>query len=443
MTAAHRYRIGVDIGGTFTDVVLLRSDGALEIRKILSTPDDYSRGIAGCLAELLAELGIAPGTIDSIAHATTVATNTILEHKGARTGLVTTRGFRDVLEMRRLRIPVLYDLRYEKPAPLVPRRAPVRGRRAGGPARRRLGAARRGDVERVARALEAAGVEAVAVSLLHAYANPGHERRIAERLAGAPRRQVLRDLLDRHPAGDPRIRADQHGGRQRLRRSAGAALSRLAHPPARRGRAALPDPDHAVSSAASWRSRRRRQSRPIWSNPGPAAGVIACARVSRAADLANTISFDMGGTTAKAAMVENGEPVKTTEYEVASGINLSSRLVKGGGYPIRLPFVDVSEIGAGGGSIIALDDRGVITVGPESAGSDPGPVCYARGGKAPTLTDALVAIGFINPHSARGRNVPDRRRDGAGRAASSGSRRLSAKPWRTRPTGCSPSPARP
>jgi N-methylhydantoinase A len=405
MAAAHRYRIGVDIGGTFTDVVVLRSDGALEIRKVLSTPDDYSRGIAGCLAELLAEMGVAPAAIDSIAHATTVANNAILEHKGARTGLVTTRGFRDVLEMRRLRIPVLYDLRYEKPAPLVPRALRFEVGERVGPRGEVWEPLDDDDVERVARALEAAGVEAVAVSLMHAYANPSHERRIAQRLQA-----VLGDRSFVTCSTDilPEIREYERTSTAVVNAYVGPLVQRyLASLTRRLAEVGLGCPIQVMVSSGGVMALETASTKPAYLvESGPAAGAIACARVSRAADLANTISFDMGGTTAKAAMVENGQAVKTTEYEVASGINLSSRLVKGGGYPIRLPFVDVSEIGAGGGSIIALDDRGVITVGPESAGSDPGPVCYARGGKAPTLTDALVAIGFINPHSLVGGTFP-------------------------------------
>ena len=174
---------------------------------------------------------------------------------------------------------------------------------------------------------------------------------------------------------------------------------------------------------------------------GPAAGVVACAFLARAAGIPNVISLDMGGTTAKAAILEDGLPVKTSEYEVGAGINLSSRLIKGGGYAIRLPFIDLSEIGAGGGSLVAVDEFGMLHVGPESAGADPGPACYGLGGEEPTLTDALVVLGYLNPEYLTGGAVADRRRRGHARGRVR-SRRCSTR-TRSRPrTASSSSPSR-
>lgn len=398
-------RIGVDIGGTFTDVVALGDRGEVITRKVPSTPEDYSRGIAEGIAALLAELGAPPQAVKGVVHATTVATNTILEGKGALTALVTTEGFGDVLEMRRLRIPVLYDLQYRKPAPLAPRHLRFEvGERlaADGSVRAPLNPA---EVERIAAALDAAGVEAVAVSFLHAYANPEHE---------AAAERILREHLDeriyisRSSAILPEIREYERTSTAVVNAYVGPVVQRYLRSLAGRLSAlGISCPLDLMHSAGGITRIEVAEQRPAYLvESGPAAGVIACARVARAVREQNVISFDMGGTTAKAAIIEQGEPARTTEYEVGAGINLSSRLVKGGGYPIKLPFIDVSEIGAGGGSLIRVDEHGRVTVGPESAGAYPGPVCYGFGGTGATLCDALVTLGYINPARLVGGALP-------------------------------------
>ncbi len=403
MDGTTQYSIGCDIGGTFTDLVLVGTDGSVRTHKVSSSPDDYSRGIVEGIGELLREEGVAVDAIDAVSHATTVATNTILEQKGARTGLITTKGFRDVLEMRRLRIPVLYDLQYDKPPPLVRRRF-----------RREVAERTRWDgsietpvdakeVADAARFLRDAGVSAVAIAFLHSYANPENERKAAaivrsimgdnayvtsssailpeireyERFStavvngyvGPTVRHYLESLIGR-------LRELGLRGALRIMQSNGGVMA---------AEAAIAKPAYIVES-------------------GPAAGVIACARVARQAGLENVISFDMGGTTAKAAIIENGRPAMTTEYEIGAGINLSSKLVKGGGYAIKLPFIDVSEIGAGGGSLVSIDSGGSLRVGPRSAGAVPGPACYGLGNTEPTFSDAMVVLGYLNPrHLVGGR----------------------------------------
>ena len=400
-----RFRVGVDVGGTFTDVVLLGDDGRMVACKVSSTPEDYSRGIAEGLAAVLAESGATPDDLISLVHATTVATNTILEQKGARTGLVTTRGFRDVLEMRRLRIPVMYDLQYEKPPPLVPRRLRREVDERLGPdgsVRRELD---RASLDAAVAQLRREGVEAVAVSLLHAYANPAHERLVAERLReGFPNGLYVTcssDIL-------PEIREYERTSTAVVNAYIGPVvhhymdtlLGRLQN-------LGVACPVHIMQSSGGVMSVESAKRKPACLvESGPAAGAMACARLARSTGLDNLISFDMGGTTAKAAMVEGGQAAKTTEYEVGAGINLSSKLVKGGGYPVKLPFVDVSEIGAGGGSICRVDGVGHTRVGPQSAGAVPGPVCYDLGGSDPTLTDALVAVGYLNPDYLVGGSLP-------------------------------------
>ncbi|MBS7705621.1 hydantoinase/oxoprolinase family protein [Chelatococcus asaccharovorans] len=408
------YRIGVDIGGTFTDVVVARDDGLIETRKVPSTPDDYSRGIAMAIKALVEEFQTTPDRITGIVHATTVATNAILEYKGACTGLLTTAGFRDVLEMRRLRIPVLYDLQYDKPKPLVARRLRLEVRErlsADGGVRLPLS---EDDVVAAARQFREGGAEAVAVSFLHAYANPAHEIAAEEIL----RRELGPDVyICRGSEILPEIREYERTSTAVVnayigpvvRNYASALTARLASI----GVTCAVDMMHSGGGIMRLESAVRRAASLVES--GPAAGVIACARLFPGRDEPSIISFDMGGTTAKAALVEDGEPARTTEYEVGAGINLSSKLVKGGGYPIKMPFIDVSEIGAGGGSLIGIDRMNQVSVGPQSAGAWPGPVCYGLGGKQATLTDAFLTLGYINDEALAGGTFPLQAE--AGRAA--------------------------
>jgi N-methylhydantoinase A len=399
------YRVGVDIGGTFTDIVMLADDGAIHARKVLSTPADYGDGIIDGVDGMLQELDVDPGAVRDLVHATTVATNIILEQKGARTALVTTRGFRDVLEMRRLRIPVLYDLQYKKPPPLVPRQLRLEVSERMGPAGIAWRPLDEADVEAAAERLAAAEVDAVAIALLHAYANPAHERRVAEilraRLGGGVFITCSSDIL-------PEMREYERTSTAVVNAYVGPAVGRYIETLVGRiGELGVTGPIQVMQSGGGIMPARAAVEKPAFIvESGPAAGVIACARLARRAGHPDAISFDMGGTTAKAAMVEDGEPARTMEYEVGAGINLSSKLVKGGGYPIKLPFIDVSEIGAGGGSIVAFDEVGSLKVGPRSAGSDPGPVCYGRGGTVPTLTDAFLLLGYLNPRALAGGSVP-------------------------------------
>ncbi|HUT50534.1 MAG TPA: hydantoinase/oxoprolinase family protein [Alphaproteobacteria bacterium] len=388
------YRVGIDIGGTFTDIVLSAPGGARHAYKTLSTPDDYGRGIVAGIKGALDAAAIEPGAIDRVIHATTVATNTILEHKGAKTALITTEGFRDVLEMRRLRIPEMYALNYPKPAPLVPRRLRLEVRERLGPD----GSVRLPlDETSVARAIERiaeAGVEAVAVCLIHSYANPTHEVRIAEMLRDALGEGVFvtcsSDIL-------PVIREYERTSTTVINAYLGPALSAYFASLARHLAALkIEAPIQVMKSDGGLMSVAAAARKPAYIvESGPAAGVIGAARLERGQN--DLISLDMGGTTAKASIIEGGMVARTGDFEVGSGINLSSKLVMGGGYALKLPVIDLSEIGAGGGSLVSIDAGGLMRVGPESAGADPGPVAYGRGGTQPTFTDALVALGYLNP----------------------------------------------
>ena len=404
-TESTNYRIGVDIGGTFTDLALLGSGGAIATLKVPSTPDDYSRGIIEGFEILLRRAAAGSSEVDDIVHATTVATNTILELKGAKTGLVTTKGFRDVLELRRLRVPQLYDLQYEKPPPLVPRRHRFEVTERLGPNGQVWEPLEETEAVEIAAALKREGVEAVAICLLHAYVNADHEARVAQIV-----REVVGDDVFVTCATDvlPEIREYERTSTAVVNAYVGPVVSRYMR--TLRGRlqqSGLTAPLHVMQSNGGIMTAQAAMEKPAYIvESGPAAGVIAAARLARETGNANAISLDMGGTTAKAALIEDGQPSKTSEYEVGAGINISSRLVKGGGYPIKLPFIDVSEIGAGGGSIIAIDSTGVLKVGPQSAGAVPGPVCYGAGGTVPTLTDALVVLGYLNPAYLVGGALP-------------------------------------
>jgi len=403
MAARTLYRVGIDIGGTFTDLALLGTDGRLVTRKVSSTPDDYGRGIAAGIVELLREVGLEAGDIDDLVHASTIATNAILEQKGAATALVTTRGFRDVLELRRLRIPVLYDLQYDKPPPLVPRHLRFEVDERMGPGGKVKQALDLASLDAVAKDLSGSGVKALAVTLLHSYANPAHERAVAEAL-----RKALPGIFVTCSADIlPEIREYERTSTTVINAYVGPIVaSYLGALAGKMKGLGIKAPLTVMQSNGGVMTAEAAVKKPAYIvESGPAAGVIACAHLARRLGRANVISFDMGGTTAKAAMIEDGEAARTTEYEVGAGINLSSKLVKGGGYPIKLPFIDVSEIGAGGGSIVDIDASGTLKVGPQSAGAVPGPICYGLGGDRPTFTDAMVVLGYLNPVAIAGGRV--------------------------------------
>lgn len=402
--AKRRYRVGADIGGTFTDVVLVENDETIHICKVSSTPGDYSVGIISGIEELLRRIGGVPSDVEEVIHATTIATNAVLEGKGAKTALVTTKGFRDVVEIGRLRIPELYNLNYEKPLPLALRRHrhEVSERLAADGCV--LSAVDEDEVAAIADRIAADGINAVAISFLHSYANRAHEDRVADILAmRLPEDVYITKSVDVLPE----IREYERTSTVVVNAYLGPVVKnyllslgkRLKH-------AGIAAPLSVMQSNGGTISAEAATEIPASIiESGPAAGVIAAAGVGKACGYDNIITIDMGGTTAKAAMIEDGEPTRTTEYEVGAGINLSSKLVKGGGHAVKMPFIDVSEIGAGGGSIVRLDDGGLMRVGPDSAGSVPGPVCYDTGGDRPTFTDAAVTLGFVNPAFIAGGSV--------------------------------------
>ena len=395
------FRLGVDIGGTFTDIVLLGDDGSVRTKKVLSTPDDYARAVVAGATALLSECRVDGSEVVGVVHASTVASNTILEGRGALTALITTEGFRDVLEMRRLRIPVLYDVQHESVKPLVPRRLRYEVAERLGPRGEVWLDLDEATVEDVARKLQQENVEAVAIALLHAYADDAHERRVEQIIRAAVGDEVY---VTRSSEILPEIREYERTSTAVVNAYVGPTVTRyIASLVEQLWQAGIRAPLEVMQSSGGTLTPEVAQRKPAHLvESGPAAGVMACSYLGRLTGRTQLISLDMGGTTAKAAIVEDGLPVRTSEYEVGAGINLSSKLVKGGGHPIKLPFIDVSEIGAGGGSIVNVDPLGAVSVGPLSAGAVPGPVCYDTGGVEPTLTDALLALGYLNERQLGG-----------------------------------------
>jgi N-methylhydantoinase A len=389
-----RFRVGVDIGGTFTDIVLLAADGSTRTRKVSSSVDDYARAIAEGLAQLFAEQGIAGDDIEEIRHGTTVASNAILEHKGARTGLITTKGFRDILEIRNLRMPRMYDIAWTKPPPLVLRhlRMPVDERiGAGGEVVRPLDPA---EAERAVRHLLDQGVEALAVCLLNCFANPAHEQivkeaalRLAPDLPISISSEVLPEIKEYERTSSTVINAY-------LTPVVGRYLARLEGDLIAKG---VQAPLLIMQSNGGLMSAAAAAQKPMHIvESGPAAGVVGAQVLGRAAGIDHLISFDMGGTTAKAGIIERGEFARALEYQVGGGIMTGSRLLTGAGYLLKVPAIDLAEVGAGGGSIVRIDAGGSMIVGPDSAGAVPGPVCYDTGGNEPTVTDASLILGHLN-----------------------------------------------
>ena len=389
-TATPSLRLGVDVGGTFTDVILHAEDGRTTIRKLLSTPPAYDLAVVEAVGELADGRG---AEIAEVVHGTTVATNAVLERRGSTTALVTTEGFRDVLELRRLRIPHMYDLFWRKPPPLVPRRLRLEVAErvlADGTVERPLDDE---DARAVARRLRTEGVESVAVCLLHSYLYPEHEERLgailAEELPGLTvslSSAILREQREYERSATTAVNAY-------VRPLMASYLERIRAGLDRRGVRA---PLVIMQSSGGVMTAEDARRRPVYVlESGPAAGVVAAQGIVRRLGFENAISFDMGGTTAKASLIEHGVVSRAREYEVGGSLSAGSRLLRGAGELLRIPAIDIAEVGAGGGSIAFLDPAGGLQVGPRSAGADPGPACYGRGGAEPTVTDANVVLGYM------------------------------------------------
>ena len=377
------YRIGIDVGGTFTDFTLLDEAGSqVHFHKVASTPADPSEAIVRGIGELLAAHRIAPAAIRHIGHGTTVATNLVIERKGARAALLTTRGFRDVMEIGRQVRPHLYDYSRGKPAALVARRHRIELDErldARGAVLRPLVAA---DLDQAIERLRGSGVEAVAICFLHAYRNPAHEqqaRAAVERALPEAYLSVSSEVL-------PEFREFERLSTTALNAVVGPRMQRYLDRFLTRVRGcgieAEPFTIHSNGGLMSMRTVRAFPVRTCLS--GPAAGVVGAAEVGIAAGLRNLVTFDVGGTSTDVSLVVDGQPLFTSLRAIAD-------------YPVKTPMIDIHVIGAGGGSIAAVDDAGALKAGPRSAGADPGPAAYGRGGTAATLTDAHIVLHRLNP----------------------------------------------
>src|SRR5579883_1420957 len=380
--AAMAWRIGVDIGGTFTDVALLDEDsGRVDVVKVLTTPQDFVAGVMLALRRGLREQAVEPARVALFSHATTIVTNALLEQKGAKAGLVTTRGFRDVLELRRWRFEV--DERIDAEGRVI---VPLAEE----------------SLERVIAAIRAAGLETVAVSLLFSFLNDAHERRVGERL----RQQLPGVGIFLSCEVLPEIREFERASTTAVCAYVGPLLAsylgRLERAAAGLG---LPRVHVMGSSGGLVEVAEALRMPACVIESGPAAGVVAAALAGKELGLANLISFDMGGTTAKASLVAGGDIAVTTEYEVG-GAGHAKRWLSGTGHPVRIPVIDLAEVSAGGGSIAWIDAGGGLRIGPDSAGADPGPAAYGRGGDRPTVSDADIVLGRLDREALLGGALP-------------------------------------
>ena len=397
------WRIGVDIGGTFTDVALVdETAGQIGVMKIPTTPSNVAQGVIDGIRQGLTRYRVGPAAVALLAHATTIVTNALLEKKGAKAGFVTTRGFRDVLELRRSSRADLYDLFQDAPAVLVPRRWRFEVTERIDAQGQVVTPVDEGEIDGLITAIRDAGLETVAVSLLFSFLNDSHEHVLGERL-----RQALpgvgvylsSDVL-------PEIREFERASTTAVCAYVGPLLAgyldRL-----QRAVAALGLPQLYVmgSSGGVFDIVEGLRMPAMAIESGPAAGVIAASLAGNELGLPNLISFDMGGTTAKASLIADGEVAVTAEYEVG-GAGHAKRWLHGTGHPVRVPVIDLAEVSAGGGSIAWVDPGGALKVGPQSAGADPGPAAYGLGGDEPTVSDADVVLGWLDRETLLGGALP-------------------------------------
>jgi len=393
-------RIGVDIGGTFTDLVLSDGRGKTWFDKRASTPSQPEIAVLDGIAGLLQKAGLQPGDLLEVLHGTTVGSNTLLQKSGACTGLITTKGFRDVLEIGRVRTPDMFDLQWDKPVPLVPRRLRrVVAERiaADGGIVRPLD---EDELRIVGRELAAAGVESIAICFINSFRNPVHERRAevvlrecCPDLAVTASVSVLAEMREYERTSTAVVNAYVQPVLQSYLRRLGEGMLALG----------VTAPLLVSDSNGGLAAARTAQEKPVFFiSSGRSAGVVGAARLGQAAGEDNLVVFDMGGTTASASLVQNGEISRASEYEFRDGMSAPARFIKAGGYMMRVPTVDVAEVGSGGGSIAWIDDGGLLHVGPVSAGADPGPACYGQGGDRPTVSDANVVLGYLPDRLAGG-----------------------------------------
>jgi len=402
LRAGETWRVGVDIGGTFTDFVIRAPDSQLHRLKILSTPDNYSRAITEGLEDAL--VSSARRSIDALVHGTTIATNAILQGTRQNIALVTTRGFRDALELRRGRRPDSYALKWAPPAPLVNRALRLEVNERLDANGEMVVPLADDDIDRCIQVIRDNEVVAVAVCLINAYANPAHERRIAERIAAAlPHVKVTCSAFVDPVPGE-------------FERCSTTVVNAFLLPVVQEYLEGLESSLHDIGvgcrpqvmqSDGTTAGAELICERPcLIIESGPAAGMVAAANLAAELNRSSVITFDMGGTTAKAGLVKDHHVALNDEQEVGDSINRGGGFSRGSGYLVRGVCVDLTEVGSGGGSVAWVDSAGALRVGPQSTGARPGPACYGLGGTEPTVADAHVVLGYLNPEAIAGGKKP-------------------------------------
>ncbi|WP_299483764.1 hydantoinase/oxoprolinase family protein [uncultured Roseibium sp.] len=392
-------RVGVDIGGTFTDVALDHPDG-MATCKVLTDYTEPERAILKGIETAARKAGIALHTITQVIHGTTLVTNALIERRGARTAFITTEGFRDVIEMRSENRFEQYDLNLELPKPLVPRKDRFTLNERVGPQGQVLLNLDADETRRLAERIVEAGYEAVAIGLMHAYANDAHERMMADALKKlAPDLSIsLSSVISPQMRELPRFNTVIANAY--VQPQVSAYLNRLV---AKLRNADISAPVFMLHSGGGLISVETASEQPVrLLESGPAGGAIFAAEFARSHQIDKVMSFDMGGTTAKICLIEDGAPKTANTFEVAR----TYRFKKGSGMTVSTPVVEMVEIGAGGGSIASIDTMGRIQVGPRSAASEPGPACYQRGGAEPTVTDSNLVLGRLDPDNFAGGEIP-------------------------------------
>ena len=378
-------RVAIDIGGTFTDFVGLDEEtGKILLEKALTTPHNFAEGVINTISKA----GADPREFRQFVHGTTVVINALTERKGAKVALITTKGFRDVLEIQRANRPDMYNLFYQKPKPFVPRRFRFEVRERVNFRGEVLQPLVEEDVVKAVKACKAAGIEAIAVCYIHAYANPAHERRtreiIEELLPGVPvtlSHEITQEWREYERTNTTVLNAY-------VQPAAALYLSTLDRELMARG---VSGTKYAMQSNGGTTTFARAQRVPIHLvESGPVGGVIGAGVIARTVGEDSVIAFDMGGTTVKVSLIDRGQLKINTDYHI-------EKTATWAGYPLKIPVVDIVEVGAGGGSIAWIDAGGALHVGPKSAGADPGPACYGLGGTEPTVTDANLLTGRLNP----------------------------------------------
>ena len=392
-----QYRLGVDIGGSFTDAVLTNlGTGEFRTVKVSSTPKDPSIGFLRAIERVVSEAAVNPEEVAQISHATTVGTNAIIQNKIAKSAFITTKGFKDILEIQRQSRHSLYDLFFDKPAPLIPRYLYYEVTERMTAEGEVLKPLNEDEVRQAAQQIKKEGVEAIAVCFVHSYINPSHEKRAGEIIKEEFPEAYLTLSSELNPEFREYSRASTTVINAVLMPIVAGYLDKLQGEIASRGfKSGL----YVMQSGGGLMTGEVARDKPAaMVESGPAAGVIAASALGALLGYSNVIAFDMGGTTVKVGLVERGQPKLAADYEVGSAaISPHARGRRGAGYPLKTPVIDLVEIGAGGGSIGWIDTGGALRVGPQSAGAEPGPACYMTGGTLPTVTDANVVLGRIDP----------------------------------------------